>query len=52
MVHTLLIVLFPSQKNLRFLYGDISSVIGTTGGFALLMVGYLLWLSDRDNMNL
>ena len=36
----------------EFLFGDISSVTGTTGGSALPTVGFLLWLSVRDTTNL
>ena len=31
---------------------DISSAIGTTGEYASLMRGFLLWSNDRDTMNL
>jgi hypothetical protein len=39
-------------EELKPLSGDISSVIGTTGGYALPMRGFLLWSSGRDIMNL
>lgn len=34
------------------IWGYTSSVIGITGGYAPLMVGFLLWSKDRDIMSL